>query len=485
MTRSLRFCRTVWIVLGGIGFGALTPLSAQPADTTSGGRIHERVPARWTFMVYMNGDNNLEKHAINDFDEMAEIGSTADVNIIVQMDRISAAKVGSKFDSSAYGDWTETLRFHVTKAMVPTRDAALPGVDGVHAELDMGNAETLADFVEWAVWNYPAERYALIIWDHGAGWRVFARTDLPADERGQLAAEFDNVMLAAEQGPIEITPDSIPVEEHPVKSVSHDWSSDTEMRNRDIQERLISVLGGRKLDVIGYDACLMGMVETAYAMRNVASVMVASEELEPASGWNYIPILSALTEEPTMDGQGLGRQIVSAYKLAYEYAEESTTLSAIDLSAITGFAGEIDVFAEALIAASASTLGMRAIRNARAECEEYGGGDAVFHNIDLMCFANNIVSRSDDPRLTQLKSVAERLQISFRALLLANYADRKMKRPRYGSNGLAIYFPESAAAYADDKLSPAYTDENTISPVEFVQRHRWDNWLTRYVAARP
>jgi len=44
--------------------------------------------AKWTFMVYMAGDNNLDGAALRDIEEMARAGSTKDVNILVQLDRI-------------------------------------------------------------------------------------------------------------------------------------------------------------------------------------------------------------------------------------------------------------------------------------------------------------------------------------------------------------------------------------------------------------
>ncbi len=64
--------------------------------------------ADWTFMVYLDGDNNLESNAIDDFLEMAQFGSTTDLDIIVQFDRIP------EYDSSC-GDWTTTKRFRVTR----------------------------------------------------------------------------------------------------------------------------------------------------------------------------------------------------------------------------------------------------------------------------------------------------------------------------------------------------------------------------------
>ena len=109
--------------------------------------------ADWTFMVYLDGDNNIEGDAIADFLEMAEVGSTTDLNIIVQLDLLGGPN---------------TRRFRVTQGMAPSEVDALEPI----GEANMGDPQTLVDFVQWAATNYPAERYALVLWDHGGGWRA-------------------------------------------------------------------------------------------------------------------------------------------------------------------------------------------------------------------------------------------------------------------------------------------------------------------------
>src|SRR5512136_560359 len=87
--------------------------------------------SKWTFMVYLDADNNLEDVGIDNFLSMAQIGSTNDVEIVVLFDR------SSSYDAR-YGDWSSTKRFHVEKDMTP--DAA-NGVD--LGELNMADPATL------------------------------------------------------------------------------------------------------------------------------------------------------------------------------------------------------------------------------------------------------------------------------------------------------------------------------------------------------
>jgi len=120
-------------------------------------------PAKWTFMVYLDADNNLEAVGIDDFLEMASVGSTADVRIVVQMDR---SPLGPPDGSRAYGDWTTARRYLIAKDMTP--DAA-PIVD--MGEVNMGDPQTLIDFVTWGITAFPADHYFLVLWDHGIGWQ--------------------------------------------------------------------------------------------------------------------------------------------------------------------------------------------------------------------------------------------------------------------------------------------------------------------------
>jgi len=115
----------------------------------------------WTYLVYLDGDNNLEGAAIDDFMEMSAVGSTSAVNIVVQFDRIPG------YDSS-YGDWTDCKRFRVTYGMTPMAENALIDL----GECNMGDPNTLRDFVDWTMTEYPAENYALILWNHGSGWKL-------------------------------------------------------------------------------------------------------------------------------------------------------------------------------------------------------------------------------------------------------------------------------------------------------------------------
>jgi len=261
----------------------------------------------WTFMVYLDGDNNLEGAGINDFLEMASVGSTDTVNIVVQFDRISG-------EDNSYGDWTTTKRFYVTSGMTPFPENALEDL----GELNHGDPQTLIDFVSWAKENYPAENYALILWNHGGGWRLAIENLWKKKDEKKTETIFKEVCVDDTDGSDSLYMDEV--------------------------QSALSSSGG--VDLIGFDACLMGMVEVAYEIRNNGEAMVGSEELEPGDGWPYDKILQDLTLNPAWSPSELGTAIVDRY---YESYGSNHTQSAVDLSIMNTLASTISSFAQEMI----------------------------------------------------------------------------------------------------------------------------------------
>ena len=117
--------------------------------------------AKWTVMVYMSGDNNLEDYIVKDLElELAAVGSTANVQITALADR------GPGYDKSR-GDWQTTKLYHVTQGML---------ADAAQRRRRLGRAQhgrpadPQASSSTWSKANYPADHYALYFWGHGWGW---------------------------------------------------------------------------------------------------------------------------------------------------------------------------------------------------------------------------------------------------------------------------------------------------------------------------
>jgi hypothetical protein len=442
--------------------------------------------AAWTVMVYMDGDNNLEEDALMDFMEMARVGSTDEVNIIVQLDRIG--KYVTEADER-FPFWTETLRFRIREGMKPSRDHAISNI----GEANMGSGKTLENFVSWATTTFPADHYALIIWDHGQGWRrVFAPTD---EVRSIISKTGQDILTQPQIGTMTVAfPFKTPIGS-PYRTISYDETDKDKLYTREIQTSLLQVLKNRKLDLIAFDACLMGMVEVAYAMRGVAETSVGSEELVPGTGFQYNDWLSRLKQNPLMDGHALGDLLVDSYQRRYGTATEFlepipvTTLSSIDLSKLDSLANAITAMSKSLITKFPAEK--QNIKLARDECSVYapnalGDGRDYFFHIDLTRFLERLVAHTQDQ---DIKNSANSALNIIQSSVLRNYAGENRKGGTYGSNGLAIYFPPNGSSYDNDWLREGgYENSRTrlpgqkepVFPVEFVESHYWADFLHVY-----
>ena len=153
-------------------------------------------------------------------------------------------------------------------------------------EMNMGEAGTLRRLLEYGRETRPAENYALILWDHGGGPLEGVCRD---ENYGMDALSLDEIAEAL-----------------------GDWTE-------------------KKLSWIGFDACLMGTLEVAGQMAPYAEYMIASQETEPAWGWNY-GFLREIGSDA--DGAATGRRIVDGYFEGHEDSGEILTLSCIDLGRV-------------------------------------------------------------------------------------------------------------------------------------------------------
>jgi len=430
----------------------------------------------------MNGDNNLEPYAVANFRQLAQVGSNDQVNVIVQFDRIN--KYYPFPASHTVPDWPQTLRFRVAKGMEPIPANAVEDI----GEADMGSGKTLAQFVSWGMQKYPAKRFALIIWDHGQGWRLFVANLLKRQRaivKSRSLAVPDtvtalrsaSVLLRAGVGVASNDGQTAPFRSAPgapYRSVSNDETNQSVLYNRDMQDSLKLALGGQTIDVIGFDACLMAMVETGYALREIGRYMVASEELEPGRGWNYSDWLRRLEANPTQDASGVAKMTVDSYRATYtspETGDPATTLSAIDLGQVERVATTLSQLSDALI--SNIDLELQGLIESRAATSTYAPG-YFFYHIDIVQFVSQLAARTAN---TTVKDAAMAVKNAVIAAVSGNYAGTE-RTGSYGSNGLAIYFPSSEHEHTGDPYAEAgYEKANQVFPVEFVQKERWSDFL--------
>jgi hypothetical protein len=419
--------------------------------------------ADWTILIYMNGKNNLEKYAIKNFEQIASVDRPNNrINVVVEFGRPKSHY------STKYGPWSGVKRFLVVKNTQPTTKEQVMDVGQSGGTTDMGSPQAFADFVEWGRSKYPAHHYVLIIWNHGQGWRFQTASNL------KLRIKASNTVTAAGLRNLQ-EEDSEISQIGGYRSVSYDQDTKNTLFNRDIEEVLTKHLNGQRLDLIGFDACLMSMIETAYALRKVGTTMVGSEELEPADGWDYSRWLPALISDPTIDAVALSSNIVSAYKTQYGNNAE-TTLSALDLTGIDALSAALSEFADALSAKL--TTESKNVRSARANCSEYGDSDPDSPYVDLDHFLSEYQRSTADAELkSKAKTVREKI-----ATTTTSYYASSLRMGSYGSFGISIYFPSSKAAFLSDRYHAAYIPGNTDHPVEFVDAQKWAPFLQKLFA---
>lgn len=293
----------------------------------------------WTVLVYIAGDNNLATAGLDDVNEMEAVGSSSDVNVVVQIDGHSS------YSPDAQG----TRRYFIQKDtdMATISSPVLGAMD----EADMGDPQTLVDFIQFGFDQYPAKKYAVILWNHGNGWYPDAGTHRVTGEP---------------EAPVS-----------PLKAICSDDASGSAISTRGVGEIIKKMAGrlGRPIDVVGFDACLMGMAETFWELGDAARVAVASEKTEPGDGWPYDSFLQILSQKPQVEAEALGSTLVKCYAASYDNGTQGSsnvTQAAVRLDSAVrqNFAGALELFSEELVAAHAQNR--EAILAAVSKTQDFG-----------------------------------------------------------------------------------------------------------------
>ena len=216
-------------------------------------------------------------------------------------------------------------------------------------------------FVDYCQANYSAGNYALIFWNHGGGWR-----DKIIRKGGGFS--FIPRYLGSSK-------EKIPKE--PInKAVCWDDYSGSCLYMGEVK----AAVTDKGIDLIGFDACLMGMVEVAYQLLDETNYVVASEEAEPACGWAYQYFLYDLIMQADNTPANLGKAIVDSYIDHTPYS--GITLSVIDMAYMAGLVSAINTFATNLISVNPPDD----VCSGRYDTQCF----YVPHYIDLYHFAENL-----------------------------------------------------------------------------------------------
>lgn len=352
--------------------------------------------ATWTIMVFVNAKNNLEKYGMLDVNEMEKIGSTDKVKIAVELGRIRG------YDASD-GDWKGQRRLIVQKDADMSKIAS-PILQDI-PKGDMGDWRHLVEFVAWAKEKAPAQKYMLVVWNHGSGW------------------------------------DKQPGRDVTTLGISYDDETGNHISTVDLGQALAAM---GKLDVFASDACLMQMAEVAYQIKDYAEFVVASEETEPGDGYTYDDMLGPLAGNPGQSAQSLAALTAKAYTAHYASMGQGATQSSIRSASLSALASKLSAWADAVMAAGEDAM----VKSAKSATQDFYYSD----NKDLVDFVLRINAGTQNAALKaqgeELVKFLKEQVIAANAVTGSNYA---------GANGLAVYLPNYSYNGNYDKLAWAGT----------------------------
>ncbi len=396
-------------------------------DLGAGGKLtattigHTDTAGDWTVLVYMAADNNLEGAALSD---LAEMGSATGTEFVVLLDRAPGYASG---DILGLGDFTDSVLLDVVDGQATLLDT--PG------ELNMGDPAVLEDFVSYGVENHPNDKTGLVIWDHGGSWKGAAWDETSGD---------DNLTVAEMNGAV---------------------------------AGGLTLAGADKLDMVGFDACLMATYEVASAMAPLADYLVASEEVEPGNGWDWSTLSTPIGGITTED---LGSQILEGFTDESQAANEnSTTLSVVDLNQLPTLDLALSDLARAMTDQARDQIGR--VGYARNQAIGFGKDpqpENDYFSVDMGDLATSLVN---------LPGMEDSSQAVLDALdsVVVEHLDGPVASK---ATGLAAYFPPSSnlhqAEYDMIGASPSwsqvlgayYRNANSVSGAElptFVDADRF------------
>ena len=411
---------------------------------------------KWCMTVYIAGDNNLSEDGVKDIKEMEQTGAGQETFCIVEFDSQGPQPDG----------FNGTIRYEITQKDPRTGKGHRKVIDRFE-DRDSGDKKTLVKSLKWATEDYSAENYLVVIWNHGSGFRdrrrVLSRTDLRRSPRARAGTLFNH---------------SPPSQEY--EGSRNIATDDTTGNNLDMIE-LSDALeeagfsdSSKKIGVLGFDACLMNMLEVAYEMSKHAKLLVGSEELEPGLGWPYTLDLKSLNSIG-VDSVKLAKDLVKNYHQFYSRSPYNTdqywpvTQSALDLDQISELAASVNEFGDTINSYLTSDYDnvLVKISEIREEVQHYAPTEDYDDYVDLGDLALLFRDNSDDSNVkTAAGKVTENLK---KAVIAETHLGKQVEN----SHGLTIWYPETAHKY--------HLHRKSYEKLAMTKKFKdWNNFLNNY-----
>ena len=387
--------------------------------------------AEWTVLFYFDGDQlettySLSEKMLLDLENLQHVGSTPEVNLVVLMDLD-----GVNDSSLCY-----VLQDHVVYLPLSWVNASW------RHEVNMGEKQTLLDFMQWGMHAFPADRYNVYLNNHGGGWFGICADEHPA---------YDLLNLT---------------------DLDYAFSQVADER-------------GKPIDVVSMDACLMAMIEVAYQLKNDVTYLVASESFihthEENGGlflnWHVDKIYQELVENPDMTAEDLCMICVDRFQTDQAYILPPTIIKPQAVDCISAIhVGDIETVAASLHELVGLLLEKRLFFMLRMpvvflRSQSFSGGYDYFgithypSFVDLYDFAQ-MVQRVVVDR--QVRDAAERVMESIEHVIVAErHGTRKVRWEHDDAHGLSIYFPFRRFTYSNEYESLDFAvDTNWVKLIQ-------------------
>ncbi|MEZ0373105.1 MAG: clostripain-related cysteine peptidase [Candidatus Sericytochromatia bacterium] len=404
----------------------------------------------WTVAVYMAADSNIYPYALEDINEM-EAGlarlakGSAQLEVLVLM------------DGSPVGD-SKVLRIRPDPGPVNTKiisevlddqGAVIPA----SKEVDTGDQETLRHFGDYVTDKFPATHHALVLWQHHNSLRPVDRTHRYSSSFFNLIGSLNSI---GERRPGAAST-SFAVDDHGGALLLSDLNP--------ILASARKILG-RSIDILGFDTDQMQHLETAYQIKDLAGILVASEDIEPGRGWAYDVLLARLSTQPDMEPSQLARIMVDSFVQSFEKTGNAATLTALDVHRTSM---EVVPALNALAAELKAHLPAETepIRTARLNAQRFYASDAI----DLGDFLKQYAQSQPPVRIfkamTRLQQTMEGARISHR------FTGLDVQK----ATGYQIYFPPANQGY-----DTRYDDPRQF---RFAEINGWREFLKTFAQTEP
>jgi len=380
---------------------------------------------KWTVAVWIAGDNDLQSFGTTDLDEMKKVGSSDDVAVVAQFDRMGDEQTRRYFlrrDTSLDSDVVEEL-----------------------GETDTGDPAVATDFFTWAFTEWPSEKVLAVIWNHGSGideTDIYARAttrglrvERRADGGNGDAVPRARVREVASSGLRRAVFATTLEKAVNSRAIAYDDTSRDFLDNAELKRVLNDVVRNtdRPIDVLGFDACLMNLVEVAYQLRGTVNYIVGSEEVEPGDGWPYDAVVGELAASPDIAPGEAAASFVEKYMESYR-GDESVTQSAVDVSRVSAVAEATSDLATKCLPLLESTQDFGEFSKAVKNAQRFRMKDFA----DLGDFARRLGESSPS---ADVKAASTRVAESLFGDSPFVLASAQKGSGVEGSTGVAVYFP--------------------------------------------